>query len=71
MPRLRGTTAGLDTAWHSLEDKARVWRQAIQAAGGLQNVVRDNLPKFGQDSIGRVAPEQQAAAAGEGGAPKS
>jgi limonene 1,2-monooxygenase len=62
MPQLRGTVDSLNSSWHSLEERARVWRQAIEAAGGLQNVVRDNLPKFGQDSIGRVAPEQQAAA---------
>ena len=32
---------------------------AQKAAGGLDKVVQDNLPKFGQDSIGRVAPGAQ------------
>jgi limonene 1,2-monooxygenase len=56
MPNFQGTAAALTASWHSLEEKARLWRAAIEAAGGLDKVVQDNLPKFGQDSIGRVAP---------------
>jgi alkanesulfonate monooxygenase SsuD/methylene tetrahydromethanopterin reductase-like flavin-dependent oxidoreductase (luciferase family) len=57
MPQFQGTADGFNTAWHSLEEKARVWRAVIEAAGGLDKVVHDGLPKLGQDSLGRTAPE--------------
>lgn len=56
MPNFQGTAQGLTSSWNALEEKAKMWRAAIEAAGGLDKVVVDNLPKFGQDSIGRVAP---------------
>ncbi len=57
MPNFQGAADGLQTSWHALEEKARTWRAAIEAAGGLDKVLKDGLPKFGQDSIGRVVPE--------------
>lgn len=57
MPNFQGTSASLNTAWHDLEAKAKLWRAAIEAAGGIDKVVQNNLPQLGQDSIGRVAPE--------------
>ena len=56
IPNFQGTSDGLHASWHALEEKARIWRAAIDAAGGIDKVVPDGLPKFGQDSIGRVAP---------------
>ena len=56
MPNFQGTAQGLNASWHASRRRRGIWRAAMERAGGLDKVIQDNLPKFGQDSIGRVAP---------------
>ncbi|MEX2247786.1 MAG: DinB family protein [Dehalococcoidia bacterium] len=64
MPNFQGTSTGLTASWNALEEKAKLWRAAIDAAGGIDKVVQNNLPQLGQDSIGRVAPKVAARESG-------